>query len=62
MTPRHIVGGLLLLLAVLCLLGLRGHTRMGLYARLLVMVMAGFDGTQVLRGKRLPGFHWRTRT
>jgi hypothetical protein len=62
MTPRHIVGGLLLLLAVLCLFALRGHAGMGLYARLLVMVVAGFDGTQVLRGKRIPGFSLRTRS
>ena len=57
MTPRHVVGGLLLLLAVLCLFALRGHAGIGLYARLLVMLAAGFVGTQVLRGKRLPGFH-----
>ncbi len=62
MRPRSIVGGLLLLLAVLCLFGLRGHAGMGLYGRLLVMMVAGFVGTQVLRGKRLPGFNWRTRS
>jgi hypothetical protein len=62
MTPRHIVGGLLQLLAVLCLFALRGHAGMGLYARLLVMMVAGFVGTQVLCGKRLPGFDWRTRS
>ena len=56
------MGGLLQLLAVLCLFALRGHAGMGLYARLLVMMVAGFVGTQVLCGKRLPGFDWRTRS
>ena len=54
MTPRRIVGGLLLLLAVLCLFGLRGHAGMTLAARVLIMEVAGFIGTQVLLGKRLP--------
>jgi hypothetical protein len=57
MTPRHIVGGLLLLLAVLCLLGLRGQAGTALVARFLVMEVAGFIGIQVFLGRRLPGFN-----
>ena len=57
MTPRRIVGGSLLLLAVLCLFGLRGHAPMALAARVLIMEAAGFIGTQVFFGKRLPGIN-----
>jgi hypothetical protein len=56
------VGGLLLLLAVLCLLGLRGHAGMALAARVLGIEVTGFIGMQVFLGQRLPGFHWRTRS
>jgi hypothetical protein len=62
MTPRRIVGGLLLLLALFCLFGLRSHEGLAFWARLLVMVAAGFIGGQVWLGERLPGFHWRTRS
>ena len=55
-TPRYIVGGLLLLLAVLQLLGMRGHAGAALWARVLIMCLTGFIGTQVLQGKRIPGF------
>jgi hypothetical protein len=61
MTPRHIVGGLLLVLAILCLFGVRGHAGMALAARLMVMEVAGFIGMQVFLGKRIPGFSRRTK-
>ena len=54
--PRLIVGGLLLLLAVLELFGMRGHGGAALCARLLIMEVAGFTGVQVALGKRIPGF------
>ena len=59
-TPRKIVGGLLLVLAALVYMGV--FTRPGApWARLLLACIDLFLGIQVLLGKRIPGFHWRTR-
>jgi len=60
-TPRKVVGGLLLVLAVLVYLGLITHPGAAPWARVLLSCIAAFLGIQVLLGKRIPGFHWRTR-
>ena len=60
-TPRKIVGGLLLVLAALVYLGVFTHAGAAPWARVLLSCIAAFVGTQVLLGKRIPGFHWRTR-
>jgi Na+/H+ antiporter NhaA len=61
-TPRKIVGGLLLVLAALVYLGLITHPESAApWARVLLSCIAAFLGVQVLLGKRIPGFHWRTR-
>ena len=58
--PRTIVGGALLVLAVLVYLGALSHPGAAPWARVLIASIAAFLGTQVLLGKRIPGFHWRT--
>ncbi len=60
-TPRKIVGGALLVLAALVYLGVFTHPGAAPWARLLLACIAAFLGIQVLLGKRIPGFHWRTR-
>ena len=60
-TPRKIVGGMLLVLAALVYLGVFTHPGAAPWARLLLACIAAFLGIQVLLGKRIPGFHWRTR-
>ncbi len=60
-TPRKIVGGLLLVLAALVYLGVFTHAGAAPWARVLLSCIAAFFGTQVLLGRRIPGFHWRTR-
>ena len=60
-TPRKIVGGVLLVLAALVYLGVFTHPAAAPWARLLLACIAAFLGIQVLLGKRIPGFHWRTR-
>ena len=60
-TPRKIVGGMLLVLAALVYLGVFTHPGAAPWARLLLACIATFLGIQVLLGKRIPGFHWRTR-
>ena len=59
-TPRKIVGGLLLVLAALVYMGVFSHPGAP-WARLLLACIDAFLGVQVLLGKRIPGFHWRTR-
>ena len=59
-TPRKIVGGLLLVLAALVYMGVFTHPGAP-WARLLLACIDAFLGVQVLLGKRIPGFHWRTR-
>ena len=58
--PRKIVGGLLLVLAALVYMGVFTHPGAP-WARLLLACIDAFLGVQVLLGKRIPGFHWRTR-
>jgi len=60
-TPRKIVGGLLLVLAALVYLGVFTQPRSAPWVRLLLACIDAFLGVQVLLGKRIPGFHWRTR-
>ena len=60
-TPRKIVGGVLLVLAALMYLGVFTHPDAAPWARLLLACIDAFLGIQVLLGKRIPGFHWRTR-
>ena len=60
-TPRKIVGGLLLVLAALVYLGLFTQPGSAPWVRLLLACIDAFLGVQVLLGKRIPGFHWRTR-
>ena len=60
-TPRLIVGAALMLLTVLLLFGLPAHVGSAPWARTLLICAAGGIGTQVLLGKRIPGFRWRTR-
>jgi len=59
-TPRKIVGGMLLVLAALVYLGVFTHPGAAPWARLLLACIAAFLGIQVLLGRRIPGFHWRT--
>ena len=59
-TPRKIVGGVLLVLAALVYMGVFTHPGAP-WARLLLACIDAFLGVQVLLGKRIPGFHWRTR-
>ncbi len=59
--PRMIVGGLLLILAGLMFFGLIAHVHVAPWARLLLTLLIAFVCTQVLFGKRLPGFSWRTK-
>jgi len=58
--PRKIVGGALLVLAALVYLGVFTHPGAAPWARLLLACIDAFLGIQVLLGKRIPGFHWRT--
>ena len=58
--PRKIVGGVLLVLAALVYLGVFTHQGAP-WIRLLLACIDAFLGVQVLLGKRIPGFHWRTR-
>jgi hypothetical protein len=60
-TPRKIVGGVLLVLAGLVYLGLFTHPTAAPWARVLLTCMLAFVGTQVILGRRLPGFRWRAR-
>ncbi len=60
-TPRKIVGGVLLVLAALVYMGVFTHPSGAPWTRLLLACIDGFLGVQVLLGKRIPGFHWRTR-
>jgi len=59
--PRKIIGGLILVLAVLVYLGLLSHPGAAPWTRVLLASIIAFVGTQVTLGKRLPGFRWRTR-
>ncbi len=59
--PRMIVGVLLLILAGLMLFGLISHVHVAPWARLILTLVVAFVGTQVLFGRRLPGFRWRTK-
>ena len=60
-TPRKIVGGVLLVLAALVYMGVFTHPGGAPWIRLLLACVDAFLGVQVLLGKRIPGFHWRTR-
>ena len=59
--PRMIVGMLLLILAGLLLFGLISHVHVAPWARLILTLVVAFVGTQVLFGRRLPGFRWRAK-
>jgi len=59
--PRKIVGGVLLVLAVLVYLGLFTHPAAAPWIRVLLACIAAFVGTQVTLGKRIPGFRRRMR-
>jgi hypothetical protein len=52
---------LLLILAGLLLFGLISHVHVAPWARLILTLVVAFVGTQVLFGRRLPGFRWRTK-
>jgi hypothetical protein len=62
MTPRALMGALLLVQSGLVYSGILTHhgTKTNL-ARLVISCIAAFAGTQVLFGRRLPGFRWRAR-
>ncbi|HUE29600.1 MAG TPA: hypothetical protein VMR79_01925 [Verrucomicrobiae bacterium] len=60
-TPRKFVGGVLLILAGLVYLGVLTHPTAAPWVRVLLSCISAFVGTQVLLGKRIPGFNRRTR-
>ena len=62
-TPRVFIGVVLLALTGFIFAGfLHPHSLTNHLARLVIFLMTAFVGTQVFRGKRLPGFRRRTRT
>jgi hypothetical protein len=60
--PRLIVGGVLLTLGLLAILDLPGvHAHGAAISQAFIAILAASIGTQVLLGKRIPGFRRRTR-
>ena len=60
--PRLIVGGVLLALGLLAMLNLPGvHPHSAALSQALVAILAASIGTQVLLGKRIPGFRRKTK-